>query len=148
MKHSNFGETKFKKMTKNIFVNLPIKDMEQSQNFFSNLGYTFNPQFTNDQGACLVLGENIFVMLLVESYFQTFIDKKICNTKTTTEVLLAISAESKDEVDTMMERVSESGGKVNDKIQDYGWMYSRSFEDLDGHIWEVVYVNMSEVPQE
>jgi uncharacterized protein len=131
---------------KQIFVNLPIKNMERSKAFFASLGYSFNPQFTNDQGACMVVSDTIYVMLLVEPFFQTFTKKPIADASKSTEVLLCLSCESRAEVDDMVRKALAAGGKAPNASQDHGFMYSHGFEDLDGHIWELAYMDMSAVP--
>jgi predicted lactoylglutathione lyase len=133
-------------MTTQIFVNLPIKNMERSQAFFKALGYSFNPQFTNDQGACMVVSETIYVMLLVEPFFQTFTGKPIADAKKSTEVLVCLSCESRSAVDDMVRKARAAGGAVPRQPQDHGFMYAHGFEDLDGHIWEVVYMDPNAVP--
>ena len=135
-------------MVTKIFVNLPVKDLNKSKQFFNNLGFSFEPKFTNEQGACLVLGENIFVMLLTESFFKTFINKEISNAHKTTELLLAIDAESREKVDDLVQKAVDSGGSLYREPDDYGWMYSRSFADLDGHQWEVAFMDESKIPLE
>lgn len=134
-------------MTNNqIFVNLPIKDMARSQAFFRSLGYDFNPQFTNDQGACMVVSEHIFVMLLVEPFFQTFIKKPISDAHKAAEVLVCLSCTSREEVDELVRKAVAAGAKTPNAPQDHGFMYGHGFEDLDGHIWELVYMNPDAVP--
>ncbi len=134
-------------MSQQIFINLPIKNMERSKAFFSALGYSFNPQFTNDQGACMVVQEgSIYVMLLVESFFQTFTKKAIADTGKTTEVLLCLSCESRAGVDDMVRKALAAGGKAPNAPQDHGFMYAHGFEDLDGHIWELAYMDMAAAP--
>ena len=123
-----------------IFVNLPIRNMERSQAFFRSLGYDFNPQFTNDQGDALVLGENLFAMLLVEPFFQTFTKKTIVNAHDSVEVLVCLSCASRDEVDELVRKAQAAGGSVPGAPQDHGFMYSHSFADLDGHVWELVHM--------
>ena len=136
-------------MAKQIFVNLPVKDLNKSIEFFTKLGFTFNPQFTDENATCMIIGENIYAMLLVEKFFRGFIPgKNITDTKDNIEVLTAISAESREEVDKMIENATKSGGKEYRKASDYGWMYSRAFLDLDGHIWEVVYMDETKMPEE
>ena len=135
-------------MAKKIFVNLPVKDLDKSIEFFTKLGFDFNPKFTDKNATCMIIGENIFAMLLVENFFKTFIKKDISDTKKTTEVLLGLSAENREEVDEMINNVIKAGGKESKPPQDQGWMYGRSFEDIDGHIWEVFYMDESEIPQE
>lgn len=136
-------------MTKQIYVNLPVKDLNKTIEFFTELGFTFNPQFTDDNATCMIIDENIFVMLLVENFFKNFIPaKKICDAKKNTEVLVALSAESRKEVDEMMEKAIAAGGSEYRKAEDHGWMYGRSFEDIDGHIWEIGYMDESKMPEE
>ncbi len=129
-------------MIKQIFVNLPVKDLNATKAFFAALGFTFNDKFTDDNAACLVLGENIFAMLLKEEFFKTFIKKELVNAETHTEVLNAIEIHNKPEVDEMVAKAVAAGGK-DLRTNDYGWMYSRAFEDLDGHIWEVFWADES-----
>jgi uncharacterized protein len=126
---------------KQIFVNLPIKNMERSQAFFKSLGFSFNPQFTNDQGACMVVTDSIFVMLLVEPFFQTFTKKPVADASKSTEVLVCLSCESRAEVDEVVRKALAAGGKAPNPVQDHGFMYGHGFEDLDGHLWEVVYMD-------
>ncbi|MFZ4287496.1 VOC family protein [Variovorax sp. HJSM1_2] len=134
-------------MSRQIFVNLPVQNMARSKAFFTALGFAFNPQFTNDQGACLVLSENHnYVMLLVEDFFKTFIDKPIADAKKSTEVLVCISCDSRAEVDELVVKARTAGATVPRQPQDYGFMYSHGFEDLDGHIWELAYMDPSANP--
>jgi uncharacterized protein len=130
-------------MHKQIFVNLPIKDMARSQAFFRAMGYQFDPQFTNEQGASLVLGENLYAMLLVEDFFKGFIDKPIANAREMTEVLVCLSCESRAEVDALVAKALAAGGTAPRAPQDHGFMYAHGFEDLDGHIWELVHMDTS-----
>jgi len=129
-------------MQRQIFVNLPIKNMEKSKAFFAALGFGFNPQFTNDQGACMVVSDTIFVMLLVEPFFLTFIKKPIVDATKATEVLVCLSCESRAEVDEFVAKARAAGGTVPNAPQDHGFMYGHGFEDLDGHIWELCYMDM------
>ena len=133
-------------MSRKIFVNLPIKDMKRSRAFFESLGFEFNPQFTNDQGACMVIGPDNYVMLLVEPFFQTFTGKPIADATKTTEVLVCLSAESRAEVDELVRKARAAGAAVPRAPQDHGFMYGHGFGDLDGHIWEVMYMDMAAVP--
>lgn len=128
-------------MNKNIFVNLPVKDLNRSKEFFTSLGYTFNPQFTDEKAACLIISEGIFAMLVTEPFFKTFIKKEIADSRTSTEVLIALSAESKEEVDSIIRNAVNAGGREDRPTKDYGFMYSGSFEDLDGHIWEILWMD-------
>jgi hypothetical protein len=134
-------------MTRQIFVNLPVKDLNKAIEFFTRLGFTFNPQFTDENATCMIVGDNIFVMLLVEDFFKTFIKKEICDATKSTEVLLALSAESREMVDEMVSKAIEAGGTEPREPQDHGWMYGRSFEDVDGHIWEILYMDESALIQ-
>ena len=122
-------------------MNLPVKDLNKSVAFFTKLGFTFNPQFTDENATCMIVGEDIFVMLLVEKFFKSFTKKEICDTSTCTEAILALSVESREQVDQMMNKVIDSGGNERREKQDHGWMYGRSFEDVDGHLWEVLFVD-------
>src|SRR5579872_4364431 len=124
-----------------VFVNLPVKDLERSKAFFGKLGFTFNLQFTNTNAACMVIGEDNYAMLLVESFFKTFTKKEIVNAKQSTEVLVALSLESKENVDKMMKNALDAGAKEANEPQDHGFMYGKSFEDLDGHIWEIFWID-------
>jgi len=124
-----------------IFVNLPVKDLDKSKEFFSKLGFAFNAQFTNKDAACMVISEDNYAMLLVESFFKTFIKKEIVNAKKSTEVLVALSSESKESVDKMLRNALAAGAKEANEPQDHGFMYGRSFEDLDGHIWEIFWMD-------
>ncbi len=128
-------------MAPKIFVNLPVKDLNKTIDFFTKLGFRFNPQFTDENATCMIVGEDIFVMLLIEKFFKTFTKKEICDTKKNTEVIIALSAESKEKVDHMINNAIESGGIESREKQDYGWMYGRSFEDINGHIWEIIYMD-------
>ena len=133
-------------MSRKIFVNLPIKDMERSQAFFRSLGFDFNPQFTNEQGACMVVSEDIFVMLLVEPFFQTFIKKPIADARKSTEVLVCLSCESREEVDALVKKALAAGGTAPNAPQDHGFMYAHGFEDLEGHVWELVWMDPNAAP--
>lgn len=134
-------------MATKIFVNLPVKDLDRSMKFFRHLGYDFNPQFTDDKAACLVIGENIFAMLLVEERFKDFTKKEISDATKTTEVLIALDAESREQVDDMVKKAVEAGGSTYAEPMDYGWMYYHSFADPDGHQWEVAYMDESALQQ-
>lgn len=134
-------------MSRQIFVNLPIKNMERSQAFFKALGFSFNPQFTNEQGACLVIADDIFAMLLVEPFFQTFTKKPIADASKTTEVLVCLSCESRAEVDELVRKAVAAGGTAPNAPQDHGFMYGHGFQDPDGHIWELVYMAPNAAPQ-
>ncbi len=133
-------------MATRIFINLPVKDLDKSMNFFTELGYSFNPQFTDEKAACMVISENIFAMLLKEEYFQTFTKKSISDAKTSTEVLIALDAASREEVQDTVAKAKRLGGDIYAEAQDHGWMYQHSFADLDGHQWEIVYMDATQIP--
>jgi hypothetical protein len=127
-------------MPRQIFVNLPVKNLNQSVAFFSRLGFAFNPQFTDETATCMIVSDNIFVMLLTEDKFKTFTPKAICDATKSTEVLLCLSSESRKEVDEMVRKAVAAGGTTYNEPQDHGFMYGHGFQDLDGHIWELVYM--------
>ncbi|NED92913.1 VOC family protein [Streptomyces sp. SID11233] len=130
-------------MPQMIFVNLPVKDLETTKGFFGKLGYSFNPQFSDDRTACLVISDTIFAMLLEESRFKEFTKKEIADASATTEVILALSADSREKVDEMVDTALASGGFPAGETQDLGFMYGRSFQDPDHHNWEVVWMDPS-----
>lgn len=130
-------------MSKQIFVNLPVKDLQKSIAFFTELGFSFNPQFTDENAGSLVIDEGIVVMLLAEPFFKTFTTKEISDASTTTEVLVCIGVESRQEVDEIVDKALAAGGQPANETNDMGFMYGRSFQDLDGHIWEITYMDMS-----
>jgi predicted lactoylglutathione lyase len=134
-------------METKIFLNLPVKELNKSMQFFTQLGFSFNPKFTNEKGSCLIIGENINAMLLVEEFYKTFTGKQICNTANTSEVIISIAVETREEVDEMIEKVVNAGGSEYMKAQDYGWMYNRTFLDIDGHHWEIFFMDESQMPQ-
>jgi len=134
-------------MAREIFVNLPIKNMERSKAFFGALGFTFNPQFTNEQGACMVISDgSIYAMLLVEPFFQTFTKKAIADAAKSTEVLLCLSCTSRAEVDDLVRKAIAAGGSAPNAPQDHGFMYGHGFQDLDGHLWELMYMDPNAAP--
>lgn len=135
-------------MVKQIFVNLPVRDLNETVEFFTKLGFRFNPQFTDENATCMIIGENIFAMLLVEKFFKTFTQKEIADAKKSTEVMLALSVGGRKEVDEMVSNALKAGGKEPRQAQDHGWMYARAFEDVDGHIWEVFHMDESKMPEE
>lgn len=127
-------------MTTQIFVNLPVKNLNRSVEFFTKLGFTFNPRFTDRTATCMIVGENIFVMLLTEEKFKTFTPKQICDATKSTEVLVALSRANRADVDEMVRKAVAAGGSTYSEPQDYDFMYSHGFQDLDGHIWEILYM--------
>jgi predicted lactoylglutathione lyase len=134
-------------MAQLVFINLPVKDLKKSKDFFAGLGYTFNEQFTDENAACMVVSEHIFVMLLVENYFKGFISTEIADAQKTTEVLVCLSADSKDDVNTLVDKAVKAGANEHREPQDHGFMYGRSFKDLDGHVWEFMWMDPSAVQQ-
>jgi len=127
-------------MATQIFVNLSVKNLNQSVAFFIKLGYAFNPQFTDETAACMIVSDDIFVMLLTEDKFKAFTPKAICDATKSTEVLMCLSSESRKEVDEMVSKAVAAGGTTYNEPQDHGFMYGHGFQDLDGHIWELVYM--------
>jgi predicted lactoylglutathione lyase len=127
-------------MTQQIFVNLPVSDLPRSMAFFRKLGFDFNPTFTNEQGACMVIGDNIFAMLLTRPFFQSFTKKQVADPHTTAQVLVCISRESRAEVDQMVAAAKAAGGKAYNEPQDHDFMYQHGFEDPDGNTWELVHL--------
>jgi predicted lactoylglutathione lyase len=124
-----------------MFVNLPVQDLKRSVEFFTKLGFTFEPRFTDENATCMIVGEDAYVMLLVEPFFQSFTKKELADATTHTEAILALSAESREEVDTLAEKALASGGAPASEPTDMGFMYSRSFQDPDGHVWEVFWMD-------
>ena len=135
-------------MTKQIFVNLAVTDLSKAKAFYEAIGAVNNPQFSDDASACMVLSDTIFVMLLTHAKWAHFTKKPIVDARLASEVLLALSAEDRQAVDAILTAAGTRGGKVDvNPQQDLGFMYGRSFEDLDGHIWEIVFMDMSKMPQ-
>lgn len=127
-------------MSKQIYVNLPVKELKRSIDFFTRLGFSFNAQFTNENANCMIITDNIYVMLLVEPFFQTFTNKPISNAHANTEVLVALSMDSREQVNEIMAKAIAAGAKTPNPARDHGFMYQHGFEDLDGHLWEVFYM--------
>jgi uncharacterized protein len=134
-------------MSTQIFVNLPVKDLSRSIDFFTRLGFSFNPQFTDDKGTCMIVGSDIFVMLLAEEFFKTFTKKEISDARKTTEVILSLSYKSREKVDEAVKKAVAAGAKTPNEPQDFGWMYQSGFEDPDGHLWEVFYMDINAMPK-
>jgi predicted lactoylglutathione lyase len=130
-------------MPKLIFVNLPVADLPAAKAFYEAIGATNNPQFTDDTAACMVFSDTIHVMLLTHDKFRQFTPKRIADAHSTSEVLIAISADSRDGVDEITDKALAAGGREAREKQDYGFMYSRSFEDPDGHIWEPMWMDLN-----
>ena len=129
-------------MSKLIFVNLPVADLPAARAFYEAIGFTNNPMFTDDSAACMVLTDVIHVMLLTHDKFAQFTPKRIADARETSEVLICISADSREAVDDITDKALAAGGREPREKQDYGFMYGRSFEDLDGHIWEPMWMDM------
>ncbi len=134
-------------MSTKIFVNLPVRDLAKSIAFFTSLGYRFNPQFTDETATCMIIAEDIYVMLLTEEKFRSFTPKALCDARRSTEVLVCLSAETRQRVDELVAKAVAAGGRTYSDPKDYGFMYQHGFEDLDGHIWEIVYMDSAAVPQ-
>jgi len=134
-------------MATKIFVNLPVKNLDRSVEFFTKLGFSFNAQFTDETATCMVVSEDIFVMLLTQAKFKEFTPNAICDATKSTEVLVCLSSESREEVDKMIRNAVAAGGTTYNEPQDYGFMYSHGFQDLDGHIWETMFMEPSAVNQ-
>ncbi|MCH1624513.1 VOC family protein [Ferdinandcohnia quinoae] len=128
---------------KSIFVNLPVKDLNKTKEFFSTLGFEFNPHFTNEDAACMVISDTIYAMLLVEEHFKRFTNKEITDTSKSTEAIFALAVDSREKVDELVNKAIEAGGNHSSDPQDHGFMYQRSFQDIDGHNWEILYMDQS-----
>jgi predicted lactoylglutathione lyase len=131
-------------MFKQIFINLPIENLKRSVDFFGGLGFTFNPQFTDETSTCMVVSEHIYVMLLEREKFASFIDKKIAD-RDTTEAILSFACESKDDVERISKKAFELGARKVNEVEDHGFMYSWGFEDLDGHLWDVFWMDPAHI---
>lgn len=127
-------------MNKQIYVNLPVKDLDRSKAFFGALGFSFNPQFSDRNAACMIVSEDIYVMLLTEPFFQGFTNKPVADARRSTEVLLCLSCDSRAAVDELAAKARAAGGACPNAPKDYGFMYQHGFEDLDGHMWELAYM--------
>lgn len=134
-------------MATQIYVNLPVKNLDKSVKFFTALGYKFNPQFTDEKATCMIVGDDIYVMLLVESFFKTFTPKPICDATKSTEVLLCLSSESRAKVDEMVSKAVAAGATTPNKPVDHGFMYQHGFQDLDGHLWEIMHMDLAAMKQ-
>lgn len=128
-------------MTQMVFINLPVADLEASKAFFIALGYRFDPKFTDEHGACLVISDAIYAMLLTEPFFAKFCTRPVADAKATTEVLTCLSAESREDVDRLVDAAVAAGGVEPRPAMDHGFMYGRTFDDLDGHVWEIMWMD-------
>ena len=133
-------------METQIFLNLPVKELKKSMDFFYQLGFSFNPKFTDDKAACMIISDKIFTMLITEEFYKTFTNKTICDASKSSEVLISLSVESQEQVNEIIEKVEKVGGSEYMVAKDYGWMYHRSFLDLDNHHWEVFFMDESQMP--
>jgi predicted lactoylglutathione lyase len=132
-------------MPTKIFVNLPVQNLDRAVGFFTKLGYAFNPQFTNENGTCMVIAEDIYAMLLVEKFFGTFTPKPVADARKSTEVMVALSLDSREAVDRLVKTALEAGARRYTEPKDHGFMYQWGFEDLDGHIWEYFWMDPAHV---
>lgn len=130
-------------MSTKIFVNLPVKDLGRSTDFFTAIGFSFNPQFSDDNAGCLVISDDIYAMLLVEPFFKSFTKKEIVDATKGTEAIMGLGVESRERVDEIVDKALASGGSPANDSNDEGFMYGRSFQDPDGHLWEILYMDMS-----
>ena len=134
-------------MSRKLFVNLPVKELDRSVRFFTALGFSFNDHFTDETATCMIVSESSFVMLLTEEKFRQFTPRQLCDTKQATEVLLCLSAESRAEVDQLVAKAVAAGGSLYKEPIDFGFMYGHSFQDPDGHQWEVMFMEPEAIPQ-
>jgi uncharacterized protein len=132
-------------MPTKIFVNLPVRDLNKTVAFFTKLGFSFNPQFTDENATCMIVGEDIFVMLLVEEFFKTFTHKGVCDATSYAEVIVSLSADSRESVDEMIRKAVAAGATTPNESKDYGFMYQHGFQDLDGHLWEIFFMEPSAI---
>jgi predicted lactoylglutathione lyase len=135
-------------MSKQVFINLPVKDVEKSMNLYAKMGFTNNPQFSDDAGKCMVWSENIFVMIMTHEKFKSFTTKPIADTKNSLAGIYSLSVDSVDSVNEIVTNAISAGGTEPSEMKDYGFMQQRSIEDLDGHTWEVFYMDMSKFPSQ
>jgi predicted lactoylglutathione lyase len=133
-------------MATQMYLNLPVKDLDKSVEFFTALGFSFNPAFTDENATCMIINDDAYVMLLVESFFKTFTSKSIADAGSTTEAIMAFSVDTREAVDQMVRTALTSGGTPSQEAQDYGFMYSHSFQDPDGHLWEVMWMDPAGPP--
>jgi predicted lactoylglutathione lyase len=134
-------------MNTQIYVNLPVKNLNHSIEFFTQLGFTFKPQFTDETATCMIVSEDIFIMLLTDAKFKTFTPKAICDATKSTEVLICLSCDSRAVVDEMVKKAIAAGGTTYNEPQDHGFIYAHGYQDLDGHIWELLYMEPGAIEQ-
>jgi predicted lactoylglutathione lyase len=133
-------------MSTELYVNLPVKDLATSMDFFTKLGFSYDKRFTDEKAACLVIDKGLYAMLLTEPFFKTFTKKELADTATATEAILTLGVESRERVDELADKALASGGKPSKEPMEEGFMYGRSFQDPDGHLWEVFYMDSSAIP--
>lgn len=133
-------------MATQIYVNLPVKDLKRSVDFFTALGFSFNPDYTDENATCMIINDNAFVMLLVENFFKTFTSKEVADASGAAEAIMAFSVDSREAVDETVRKALDAGGTPSQEVQDYGFMYNHSFQDLDGHLWEVLWMDPAGPP--
>lgn len=129
-------------------MNLPVKDLAKTVEFFTALGFSFNPDFTDENASCMIVNDDAFVMLLVESYFKTFTTKTVADARSSSEAIMSFSLESREAVDGLVRTALTSGGTPSEEAQDYGFMYTHSFQDPDGHLWEVFWMDPAGPPKD
>jgi len=133
-------------MATQMYLNLPVKDLDKSVEFFTALGFSFNPAFTDENATCMIINDDAYVMLLMENFFKTFTSKAVADASSTTEAIMAFSVDTREAVDEMVRKALTSGGTPSQEAQDYGFMYSHSFQDPDGHLWEVMWMDPAGPP--
>jgi predicted lactoylglutathione lyase len=133
-------------MATQMYLNLPVKDLGKTVAFFTALGFSFNPAFTDENATCMIINDDAYVMLLVENFFKTFTSKAVADASSTTEAIMAFSVDTREAVDEMVRKALASGGTPSQEAQDYGFMYSHSFQDPDGHLWEVMWMDPTGPP--
>lgn len=131
-------------MSTRIFVNLPVKDLDKSVGFFTAMGFSFDQNFTDENATCMIIDDDIYAMLLVEPFFRSFTNKEIANTATSSEAITALGVDSKQQVDELVDKAFSAGAQPAGEVMDYGFMYGRSFLDLDGHHWEVIWMDQDQ----
>jgi predicted lactoylglutathione lyase len=146
LRAGSFDEKTEDIMAHKIFVNLAVKDLNKTIEFFKQLGFEFNPKFTDENATCMIVNDGAYVMLLVEKFFQGFTKKALADSTKQIEAIMALSADSRQAVDAFADKALKIGGTEANPPQDHGFMYGRSFQDLDGHVWEVFYMDESAAP--
>jgi predicted lactoylglutathione lyase len=135
-------------MSRNTFINLPVKDLARTTEFFTKVGFSFNQEFTDENATCMVISDETYAMLVVESFFKGFTQQEITDTSKSREVIVGLSAEGREEVDDRVDKALAAGGQTLGEAQDDGFMYMRGFRDLDGHQWSFIHMEMSAIPEQ